>query len=263
MREDAEPHQRVALVMAASKGLGLASAEALAANGHRLVLCARRAGELHTAADRLRGVGAEVAAVPADVSREADLHAVFAAATERYGGVDVLVTNAGGPPPGHFLQLSDDQWHDAFELTFMSAVRMIRLTLPGMRERGFGRILVIGSSSVKQPIEGLTLSNAFRPALLGVVKSLAQEVAPDGVTVNMVSPGRIETDRLRALDESRARTQGVPYDQLRMASQQAIPAQRYGQPAELGSLVAFLASDAAEYITGQSILVDGGLVSAL
>jgi 3-oxoacyl-[acyl-carrier protein] reductase len=132
-----------------------------------------------------------------------------------------------------------------------------------MRERGFGRIVVIGSSSVKQPIENLTLSNAFRPALLGVVKSLAPEVARDGVTVNMVSPGRIDTDRVRALDEARAQTQGISYDQYRSAFEKTIPAQRYGQPGDLGALVAFLASDAAGYITGQSILVDGGMVSAL
>jgi 3-oxoacyl-[acyl-carrier protein] reductase len=212
---------------------------------------------------QLRAAAVDVATVPADVSREADIDAVFACAEERFGGVDVLVTNAGGPPPGGFLQLSDKQWGDAFELTLMSAVRAIRLAVPGMRERGFGRIVVIGSSSVKQPIENLTLSNAFRPALLGVVKSLAPEVARDGVTVNMVSPGRIDTDRVRALDEARAQAQGISYDQYRSAFEKTIPAQRYGQPGDLGALVAFLASDAAGYVTGQSILVDGGMVSAL
>ena len=257
-----DPAQRTALVMAASRGLGRGSAEALASD-HRLVLCARNADRLQTLAAELRERGADVVTIAADVSRPRDLDTVFDEATQSFGPVDVLVANAGGPPPGSFLKLSEEQWHEAFELTFMSAVRAIRHVLPGMLERGFGRIIVIGSSSVKQPIENLTLSNAFRPALLGVVKSLAQEVARQGVTVNIVSPGRIDTDRVRTLDESRARANNVTYEEFRSSNERSIPAGRYGEPAELGALVAFLASDAAAYITGQSILIDGGMVSAL
>jgi 3-oxoacyl-[acyl-carrier protein] reductase len=139
----------------------------------------------------------------------------------------------------------------------------MRLALPLMQAQHFGRIIVIGSSSVKQPIGGLVLSNAFRPALLGVVKTLAQEVAADGITVNIVAPGRIDTDRVRNLDQRRAQAEGVPVEQVRAASEKTIPARRYGEPSDLGALVGFLASEEAGYITGQSILVDGGMVSAL
>lgn len=263
MREASEATRRVALVMAASKGLGYGCAEALAERGYSLVICSRNAAELDTAAEKLRASGAAVDAVPADVSKAEDIERVFARAQERFGSVDVLVSNAGGPPPGSFLQVSDEQWQAAFELTLMSAVRSIRFALPGMIERGFGRIVVIGSSSVKQPIENLTLSNAYRPALLGVVKSLAQEVAGNGVTVNIVSPGRIDTDRVRTLDESRARARGVSYEEFRHEYERSLPIGRYGQPRDIGALAAFLASDEAGYITGQSILVDGGMISSL
>jgi 3-oxoacyl-[acyl-carrier protein] reductase len=249
--------------MAASKGLGRGCAEELARQGYRLVICARNRNGLDETASALRAAGAEVVGVPADVSRAADLEAVFEAADSGFGRLDVLVANAGGPPPGGFLEVSDDQWETAFHLTQMSAVRAMRLAVARMQPAGYGRIIVIGSYSVKQPIEGLVLSNAFRPALLGVVKTLAQEVAARGITVNMVSPGRIETDRVRALDEVRARAEGVPVEQVRLKAAQSIPAGRYGQPQDLAVLVAFLASEAAGYITGQSVLVDGGLVSAL
>src|SRR5579884_959335 len=263
MTEAREANGRVALVMAASKGLGYGCADAFAERGYSLVVCSRNAAELDTAAEKLRARGTTVEAVPADVSKSGDIERVFARARERFGHVDVLVCNAGGPPPGSFLQVSDDQWQAAFELTHMSAVRSMRLALAGMIERGFGWIIVIGSSSVKQPIENLTLSNAFRPALLGVVKSLAQEVAGNGVTVNIVSPGRIDTDRVRTLDESRARARGVTYEEFRREYERSLPVGRYGQPRDLGQLAAFLASDVAAYITGQSILVDGGMVSSL
>src|SRR5207302_6756657 len=142
--------------------------------------------------------------------------------------------NAGGPPPGSFTSVSESDWQRAFELTLMSAVRAMRLALPRMQAQHFGRIMVIGSSSVKQPIPNLALSNAFRPAILGVVKTLAQEVAPDGITVNLVSPGRVDTDRVRTLDQSRAQAAGIPYEQIRVASEKTIAAQRYGVPAVVG-----------------------------
>jgi len=254
---------RAALVMAGTKGLGRGCAEALGRAGYRLTICGRDGASADEVAASLRASGADAAGVRADVSREDDLAALFAAADERFGRLDVLVANAGGPSAGAFMDASDERWQAAFELTLMSAVRAMRLAVPRMRQAGYGRIVVIGSSSSKQPIEGLVLSNAFRPALAGVVKTLAREVAADGITVNMVSPGRIDTDRVRGLDATRARADGVPYDQYRAAYERTIPARRYGAPRDLGALVAFLASDAAGYVTGQNILVDGGMVPAL
>lgn len=254
---------RAAFVMAAGKGLGRGAAEALGREGCAVAVCGRSAAGLEGVASALEQTGVAAHRVVADVSSPAELDQAFASVDAAFGRLDVLVANAGGPPPGAFLEVDDEAWRTGFELTLMSAVRAMRLAVPRMRARGGGRIVVIGSSSVKQPIENLVVSNAFRPALLGVVKTLAREVAADGITVNIVSPGRIDTDRVRSLDERRAAAAGVSYDEIRARSEGAIPVGRYGEPNELGALVAFLASDRAAYVTGQSILVDGGLVSAL
>jgi 3-oxoacyl-[acyl-carrier protein] reductase len=255
--------RRVAVVTAATKGLGRASAEALAAAGYALAICARTETEVAAVAATLEQSGAPVLAVSADVAQPDDLARLFALVDERYGRLDVLVSNAGGPPPGAFTAVTDEQWSGAFELTLMSAVRSFRLALDRMRPSGFGRLVLIGSSSIRQPISELVLSNAFRPALAGIVKTLAGEVAADGVTVNMVAPGRVDTERVRELDERRAEKAGVPVQEFRQAFERTIPAGRYGDPAEVGSVVSFLASDAASYVTGQTILVDGGLVRTL
>lgn len=255
--------RRVALVMAASKGLGRGSAEALAQAGFDLVVCSRSAESVEATASHLRSFGVEVEAVGADVAQANDLLAVFERADARFGRLDALVVNAGGPPPGTFMSATDADWNTAFHLTLMSAVRAMRLGVERMRPAGYGRIIVIGSSSVKQPIEGLVLSNAFRPALVGTMKTVSQEVARDGITVNIVSPGRVDTDRVHSLDTARARARNIPYEDFRREYEQSIPAGRYGRPEEVGSLIAFLASEQAGYITGQSIIVDGGMLSAL
>jgi 3-oxoacyl-[acyl-carrier protein] reductase len=207
--------------------------------------------------------GGEAIGLAADVSKAGDIRTIFDLADQTYGRVDVLVANAGGPPPGPFESLTDEAWREAFELTLMSAVRSINLAIPRMRAVGYGRIIVLGSSSVRMPLANLALSNVFRPGLVGAVKTLAVELAGDGITVNMVSPGRVDTDRVRGLDEGRAKREGTTYEEARSRSERTIPMGRYGRPADVGELVAFLASERAGYITGQSILVDGGLVPSL
>ncbi len=254
---------RVSLVMAGTKGLGLASAHALGRDGGEVVICGRSSEHLDAAVADLAGEGIAAHGVVADVSDPASLEGLFATCDERFGRLDVVVANAGGPPPGGFEALTDEQWEAAFQLTFMSVVRSLRLALPRFRRVGAGRFVVIGSSSVRRPIPNLTSSNALRPGLAGLIKSVAVEVAADGITVNMVSPGRIGTARTEELDAKKAAAQGVDVTEVRDASIRTIPAGRYGEPAELGAMVAFLASPAASYITAQSILVDGGLAPTL
>ncbi len=260
---DERETRRVAVITAATKGLGRASADALARAGYAVAICARKEDQVAAATLEIERLGAPVLGVTVDVARPDELERFFALVDERYGRLDVLVSNAGGPPPGAFAAVTDEQWSSAFELTLMSAVRSFRLAIERMQPNGFGRLLLIGSSSIRQPISELVLSNAFRPALAGVVKTLAGEVAADGITVNMIAPGRVDTERVRELDERRAKNAGVPVEEFRRSFERTIPAGRYGDPAEVGAVVAFLASDAAAYVTGQTILVDGGLVRTL
>jgi 3-oxoacyl-[acyl-carrier protein] reductase len=255
--------RRVALITGASRGIGRACAERLARSGFDLIICSRDAGAIEAAASDIRKTGAQVVGLARNVSIEEDLTSAFALADERFGRLDVVVSNTGGPPAGGFAVFTDDDWTRAFGDTVLSLVRVIRLAVPRMERHRRGRIVVIGSSSVREPIPGLTLSNALRPAVAGLVKSTAREVARSGITINLIAPGRIDTERLHAIDEYLASQVGSDYTAHRANVEHAIPVGRYGSPDEVAALAAFLASDDAGYITGQTLLVDGGLVSAL
>jgi 3-oxoacyl-[acyl-carrier protein] reductase len=256
---------KVALVLAASKGLGRASAQTLASEGASVVIGSRDKEALAQAAQDIEHAsGSKVLPVPVDVTKPEELEAFVAAAHRAFGRIDILVNNAGGPPVGTFDAFNDAQWQAAFELTLLSVVRLTRLVLPYMRTTGSGRIINIVSTSVKQPIDNLLLSNAIRPAVIGLAKSLSNELAPDNITVNNVCPGRILTDRLLAGHHMQGQlAKGVSPQEVLDAIAQDIPLKRLGKPEELAALVAFLASEQAAYITGTTTQVDGGLVRSL
>lgn len=256
---------KVAIVMAASKGLGRACASALAAEGARITIGARGAQALEKTAQEIqKTTRSRVLAVPTDVTKAENMEAIVATTVHEFGRIDILVNNAGGPPSGNFESFGDDQWLAAFELNLLSTVRLVRLVLPHMRKTGSGRIINIVSTSVKQPIDGLLLSNAIRSGVVGLSKTLSVELAPDNITVNNVCPGRILTDRLRQIYHSNERVQqGVSEEAVLKEMAKDVPMGRVGKPEELGALVAFLASRQAAYITGTTIQVDGGLVRSL
>lgn len=253
---------KTALVAASSKGIGYASARQLAAEGARLAICARDADTLDEAAGTIRReTGAEVLALQADMSRAEDINALFEEVSDRFGGVDILVNNAGGPPPGYFMDMTDADWQTAHELTLMSAVRLTRLVLPGMRERRFGRIINITSVSVKQPIDHLLLSNSERLAVVGWAKTLSNQVAAEGITINNVCPGWTRTARVSSLFEARSKSEGISVEEAEKTISDTIPMRRLGTADELASLVVYLASGHAAYMTGTTIQVDGGLTA--
>jgi 3-oxoacyl-[acyl-carrier protein] reductase len=254
---------KVALVGASSKGLGKASALALAREGARVTICARTETDLEAAAEDIRAeTHADVLAVPADLSNADGIRAVVAATVEKFGGLDVLVANTGGPPPGRFAELRDEDWREAFERVTLSFVRVVRAAVPHMRERGWGRIVGIQSSSVKQPVEYLDLSNGTRPGIAGLMKALMPELAKDGITINLVLPGTFLTARINpALARGTANIDEAVAAQLAPIAA-SIPMGRLGDPIELGNLVAFLASEQASYITGAVYQVDGGKIAS-
>jgi 3-oxoacyl-[acyl-carrier protein] reductase len=253
-----------ALVMAASRGLGLASARALAQEGCNLVVCSRDRSRIDAAADALRrDTGVRVHAVAADVSGTSEASMLVATAIEQLGGLDIVVHNAGGPPAGEFLAMTEEQWHKAFEQNLLSLVRVANAAVPEMKRAGGGRILTIASSSVKQPIPNLVLSNALRAGVWGLAKTMARELAPFGILVNVIAPGRIQTERIEELDAANAQRSGKPLEEIKKESVASIPMGRLGRPEELANLVAFLASERAAYITGQAIFVDGAASTAL
>ncbi len=252
---------KVAMVAGASRGLGLAIAEVLAAEGACVSLASRRERAITESAQQLeRRAPGKILGVAADVRSAADIEQWSRATIERFGGVDILVTNSGGPPPGGFSSFDDAAWQSAFELLVLSAVRAVRAVVPSMEKRGGGVILMLTSSAVKQPIGNLLLSNVLRASVGALAKSLAGELAGKQIRVNHLVPGRISTERVRELDEANAGRAGISPDEQKRRAESAIPLKRYGEPPEFARAAAFLLSDAASYITGATLQVDGGLI---
>jgi len=255
---------RIALVAAASQGLGRAVAEELAAEGASLVICARGKEALDQAAGEIREkTGATVLAVAADVSKPSDVSSLVEAGLNRFERIDILVTNAGGPPTGRFETLPNETWETAIRLTLFSTLELTRLVLPGMKEHKWGRILNITSIAVKQPIENLMLSNSIRAAVTGFARTLANEVAEFGITVNNIMPGYTRTERVVELAETLAIEKGINTEDVMQMWEKEIPMKRLGQPREFAALAAFLVSERASYITGTSIQVDGGWIKSI
>ncbi len=255
---------KAALVAASSRGLGRAIAEELAAEGASLCLCARGEEALEQAREEIPArFGGKVVAVVADLSTLEGVEKAADTALKELGRVDILVNNAGGPPAGPHDQLTAEQWERAFQLTLRSVVELTRAVLPGMRERRWGRILNVTSVAVKQPVDNLMLSNSLRAAVTGYARTLADEVAPYGITVNNVLPGYTRTQRLIDLAEKTARDRGIPPEQVSRRWIEQTPMGRLGEPREFAAMVAFLASERAAFVTGQSIAVDGGWIKAL
>src|SRR2546429_1347588 len=257
-------NNKVALVAAASRGLGRAVAEELAAEGASLIICARKQETIECVANEIQeATGAKVIGVAADVSNPVDVSQLVQAGIERFGPVDILVTNAGGPPAGQFESFNLEHWEAATRLLLHSAVELARHVLPGMKERRWGRILNITSIAVKQPVENLILSNSLRAAVTGFARTLANEVASFGVTVNNIMPGYTRTERVEELSRIMADKEKITPAEFIARWEKEIPMRRLGTPAEFAALAAFLVSERASYITGTSTPVDGGWIKSL
>lgn len=255
---------KTALVIASSQGLGKAVAKALVREGARVMITSRDAEKLRSVQEELtsstdRG---QVNFCAADITNTADIKRLVDETHSTYGKIDILVNNAGGPPGGTFDSFTDDDWEAAFHLNLLSYIRIIREVLPDLKISG-GRIINIASSSIKRPISGLILSNTFRLGIVGLSKTLAEELAPYKILVNTVAPGKIATDRVRHLDSLRAEREELTLDEVERQSKRSIPLGRYGNPEEFANVVAFLASDASSYVTGSALLVDGGMVRSI
>jgi 3-oxoacyl-[acyl-carrier protein] reductase len=261
MKRDLEG--RVALLTGASSGMGFATARALARRGARLAISSRGGPKLERAHNQLLEEGARVEAFAADVASADSLRRLVQQTEQALGPVDVLVANGGGPPAKRAVDLEERDWQEAIPLCLLFVPRLCQLVLPQMRRRGWGRIVAINSVSARQPIPALALSNALRPAVLGYLKTLAQEVARDGVTVNAVLPGYTRTDRQEELARDRARRSGKRAEEVLETWAEEIPAGRLAEPVEIAEVIAFLCSPAASYLTGQAVTVDGGYVRGL
>jgi 3-oxoacyl-[acyl-carrier protein] reductase len=255
---------KVVLLAGASQGMGRAAAQAFAAEGAIVAINARTEDKLQKAADEIRkSTGAEVYAQCFDVSYQAAVEKFVANIVKKYGRVDVCVANAAGPPAKTFLQASIEEWHKAFEMNFMSVVNLAREVIPHMQKNQWGRLITITSTSVRQPIPDLVLSSAIRPAVVGLAKSLAVEFGKDGITVNNIAPGYTATERLSELAGSRSKAAGVAEKDIYDRWADEVPLRRLGQPEEIADAIVWLASERASYVTGQTILVDGGIYKGM
>lgn len=262
---DIQVKDKTVIVAASSSGLGRATAEEFAKEGAKVLISSRNEEQLkETCAEIKQSSGNNhIAYAVCDLTSKTDIDALIKQAIDWTGAIDVLITNAGGPPAGGFESFTDEDWTNAYELNVLSVVRLIRGVIPHMRKRGSGRIVNIASSSIKQSIDNLVLSNTFRAGINGLSKSLSQELAADHILINTVGPGRVYTGRVEALNQKQAKLKGITPEEVSAASEQTIPMGRYGKPEEFAKVVMFLASWANTYTTGQSLVVDGGLVKAL
>jgi 3-oxoacyl-[acyl-carrier protein] reductase len=254
---------KTALVAASSQGLGFAIAERLVKEGTNVMISGRDEKKLQQKANELESIGAgKVAFQKTDITNPEEIKRLVAVTVENFNGIDMLINNAGGPPAGSFEDLSDDAWYASFELNLLSYIRMTRAVLPYLKQQG-GKILNIASSSIKEPIPGLILSNTFRTGIVGLSKTLASELAPYNILINTIAPGRIATDRVRHLDQVNADKLGIEREAIESQVKTGIPLKRYGTPEEFANIAVFLLSDANSYMTGSSFLVDGGMIKAI
>lgn len=251
---------KIALVTASSGGLGAAIAKALAAEGVKVAITGTRADKLEATAAAIRAAGGTVLPLVWDIGDLTLIEPSIAKVEEALGPIDILVNNTGGPPPTSAAGQSQDVWRKHFDSMVLSVISITDRILPGMKQRGWGRIITLASSGTIAPIPNLGISNTLRASLVGWSKTLASEVARNEITVNVLSPGRIDTDRVRSLDAARAQREGKSVEEIKAAGRASIPAQRYGTPEEFAAVAAFLASQGASYVTGSNIRVDGGAV---
>lgn len=255
---------KAALITAASKGIGFAVAEELASEGCNVAICSRKREDLIASAEELkRKYGVDVSWSVCDLNKSIDIENTYNVVSKQFGHIDILINNCGGPTAGFFRDFSDEEWISAFELIFLSAVRFTTLVMPGMTAKQWGRIINITSVSVKQPIDNLILSNSFRSGVIGFAKSLSNEFASHNITVNNIAPGYTLTNRLYDLAVNRAKTNRLSHEEVLSDMAKQVPMNRLGRPEEIGALAAYLCSNQAGYITGNTIHVDGGWVKSL
>lgn len=253
-----------ALVIASSQGLGKAVATELVKEGANVMITSRHEEKLQQVQQELQGLGTgKIAYCVCDITKPTDIESLVKQTHEELGDIHILLNNAGGPPSGGFEEFGDDAWQQAFELNLLSYVRIIRAVLPDMKKHGWGRIGNIASISVKQPIANLILSNTFRNGIAGLSKTLADELGPHNILVNVLAPGQIATDRIEELNKARAEKQGISVEEVEQSTLKNIPLGRLGTPEEFGKTAAFLLSEANSYITGSTILVDGGMARTI